>query len=116
MAFDAQAYRAAYQPPTYRAADGTVHTGKLLSRFEYLAIKDDITALDQGTPEEQEAHARKVLEAFLPHSNGVVTEILHLPAELFDEVLGDFFGCQKRPLPPSASAVPATPAPSSTAS
>jgi hypothetical protein len=104
MAFNAQAFRAAYTAPVYTDLAGVPHTGQLLSRFQWLAVQDDATTLDQGTPDEQQAKAQRVLEAFFPGQATLVTEILALPSRMFDEAVGDFFGCQRPPQSSSASA------------
>lgn len=110
MAFDAQAFRAAYSPPVYKDLQGVEHTGRILSRFQWLAVAEDASTLAEGTPEEQQEKAHRVLTAFFPGDDAVVQEILGLPARLFDDAVAHFFDCQRRPesRPASAPAAAAT--------
>lgn len=104
MAFDAHAFAGTYRPPVYIDRSGKTHTGLVLSRFQFLPIEDDARTVFQGTPEEQRAKCERVLAVIFPAMPpDIVAEICDLPAELLDEAMGDFFGCQSRPKPTSGS-------------
>lgn len=104
MAFDARAFAEAYQPPVYTDLSGTTHTGRVLSRFEFLPIEEDARTVFQGTPEEQRTKCQRVLQVIFPTMPpAVIDEICGLPAELLDEAMGHFFACQSRPKPTSGS-------------
>ena len=104
MSFDAKAWIAAHEPPSYIAQDGTTHTGKLWSHLEYLKWLK-VFASWASTEREDAAYAAELqrLIASMGFTEGVVEEMLGLPSVALEEMMAGFFVLQRagRKSPPA---------------
>jgi hypothetical protein len=103
--FDAKAFLAAWEPPTFVDLDGNKHVGRLWSHKEFLEWLDVFRKWDAGTLEDPEGALRKLIESL-----GLPAEpVLALPEPALQAALADFFARQK---PAALSALtPAAPPP-----
>jgi len=117
LTFDAQAWIAAHQPPSYKAKDGKEHVGRLWSHLEYLKwlklFKTWLT--DKDRSEEQYEKELRELIGSMGFQDTVVDEMVALPSVALEEMLTGFFALQRSKGDPSVSdsSTPAPPLPSS---
>ena len=115
--FDAQAWLAAHEPPTYVDRAGKKHVGTLWSHLEYEKRKK-IFRTWRETPPPDEQYARELREMIgsMGFADAIVDEMVELPSVALEEMLKDFFvrqraGATDAPEPDSSTPAPQPPSP-----
>jgi len=117
MSFDAKAWIAAHEPPTYIDRAGKTHTGRLWSHLQWKKWLDVLVEWDARrekgealSDEQYEAELRQLLGS-MEFSEPVVNEMLALPSVALEQMVKGFLALQRagKDAPPST---PAPPAPS----
>lgn len=117
MAFDAKAWIAAHEPPTYIDRAGVTHTGRLWSHLQWkkwlgvLVEWDARREREEPLSDEQyEAELRQLLSS-MEFPEAVVNEMIDLPSVALEQMVQGFFSLQRAGREPRPS-TPAPPVPS----
>jgi hypothetical protein len=115
MPFDAKAWIAAHEPPTYIDRAGKTHTGRLWSHLQWKKWLDVLVEWDARrerkeplSDEQYETELRQLL-ASMAFEPAVVDEMIALPSVALEQMVKGFFALQRagRDEPPSTPALPA---------
>jgi len=112
MSFDAKAWIAAHEPPTYIDRAGKTHTGRLWSHIEYLKWVQVFVSWRKGelANEAYEGELRKLIES-MGFTAGGIDEMIALPSVALEEMLKGFFVLQRKGGEESPVSAASTPAP-----
>lgn len=117
MPFDAKAWLAAHEPPTYIDRDGVTHTGRLWSHLQWkkwlevLVQWDERREKGEATSDEQYEQELRQLLSSMAFTESVVDEMIGLPSVALEQMVKGFLFLQRAGREPSPS-TPALPAPS----
>lgn len=112
--FDAKAWLAAHEPPSYTDRNGKKHIGKHWSHLEYTKwLKVFARWKDPDHPPTDEQYATELREMIASHgfTDDVVAEMIELPSVALEDMLKDFFDRQRAGAKSAPSMESSTPAP-----